>query len=42
MTLVSLFGICSIVWIAIFVYVLSIDRRSRRMERELEELRKRR
>ncbi len=28
------------VWIAIFAYVMSIGRRARKLERELEELRK--
>jgi CcmD family protein len=35
-----LFAAYSIVWIVIFLYVLSIDRRSRRAEREIEELKR--
>lgn len=36
-----LFAAYSIVWIAIFLYVLSLDRRARAVERDLEELRER-
>ena len=34
-----LFAAYTIVWIVIFLYVLSIDRRARKAERSLEELR---
>jgi CcmD family protein len=33
-----LFAAFSLVWIALFFYVVSIDRRSRRAEKELEDL----
>ncbi len=33
-----LFAAYSVVWIVLFLYVLSIDRRSRRAEKELEGL----
>ncbi|MGH7858647.1 MAG: CcmD family protein [Candidatus Binatia bacterium] len=36
-----LFTAYAIVWTVIFLYVLSIDRRGRRTERELDELKKR-
>lgn len=36
-----LFTAYAIVWIVIFLYVLSIDRRGRQTERELDELKKR-
>jgi CcmD family protein len=35
-----LFAAYSLVWIVIFLYVLSLDRRSRRTEQELEDLKK--
>ena len=35
-----LFAAYAIVWIVIFSYVLSVDRRSRHTEKELEELKK--
>lgn len=35
-----LFAAYAIVWTAIFLYVLSVDRRGRRLERELEALKK--
>jgi CcmD family protein len=36
-----LFGAYAVVWAILFLYVLSLDRRARRSERELEELKKR-
>jgi CcmD family protein len=35
-----LFAAYSIVWTVIFLYVLSLDRRARKAERELEELKR--
>jgi CcmD family protein len=35
-----LFAAYSVVWTVIFLYVLSLDRRARRAERELEELKR--
>jgi len=35
-----LFAAYSIVWIVIFLYVVSLDRRARRTERNLEELKR--
>lgn len=35
-----LFSAYAIVWIVLFLYLLSLDRRGRRAERDLEELRK--
>lgn len=35
-----LFAAYAVVWTVIFLYVLSIDRRGRRVERELDELKK--
>jgi CcmD family protein len=35
-----LFAAYSVVWLVIFFYVLSLDRRARKAERELEELRR--
>ncbi len=35
-----LFAAYTAVWVAIFAYVLSIGRRTRKLERELEELRR--
>jgi len=37
----SLFAAYTVVWVAIFLYVLTLDRRSRRIARDVEELRKR-
>ena len=34
-----LFAAYTVVWLALFVYVLSLGRRSRTLEREVEELR---
>jgi len=36
-----LFGAFAVVWLGLFVYLLSLDRRSRRAEKDLEELRRR-
>jgi CcmD family protein len=36
-----LFGAYTVVWIVIFVYVLTLDRRARRSEKDLEELKRR-
>lgn len=36
-----LFAGFSVVWVVIFAYLLGIDRRSRRAEQELEELKRR-
>lgn len=36
-----LFAAYTIVWIVLFLYILSLDRRGRRTERELEELKRR-
>ncbi|HSD11446.1 MAG TPA: CcmD family protein [Candidatus Binatia bacterium] len=33
-----LFAAYTIVWVVLFLYVLSLDRRARRAERELEEM----
>jgi CcmD family protein len=35
-----LFAAYTAVWIALFVYLLAIGRRARRLEREIEELRR--
>ncbi|HEY8516773.1 MAG: CcmD family protein [Thermodesulfobacteriota bacterium] len=35
-----LFAAYTAVWLAIFVYLLSIGRKARRLERELEEIRR--
>jgi CcmD family protein len=35
-----LFSAYTIVWVVLFAYVWSVDRRTRRAERELEEMRK--
>ena len=35
-----LFAAYSVVWLVIFFYVFSLDRRARKAERELEELRR--
>ena len=36
-----LFAAYAIVWTAIFLYVLSVDRRGRQVERDLEDLKRR-
>lgn len=36
-----LFAAYTVVWVVIFVYVLSLDRRARRCERDLEDLKRR-
>jgi CcmD family protein len=36
-----LFAAYGVVWVVLFLYLFSLDRRSRRTEREVEELRKR-
>lgn len=36
-----LFAAYSVVWIVLFLYLLAIDRRSRRAEEELEDLKRR-
>ena len=35
-----LFAAYAVVWLVLFLYVFSLDRRSRRAERELEELKR--
>ena len=35
-----LFAAYTVVWVVLFLYVLSLDRRARRAERELEELKR--
>lgn len=35
-----LFAAYAIVWIGLFLYLLSLDRRSRRLERDLEEMKR--
>ena len=35
-----LFAAYTVVWVVLFAYVWSVDRRARRAERELEEMRK--
>jgi CcmD family protein len=35
-----LFAAYTVVWVVLFLYVLSLDRRARRAERELEEMKR--